>query len=376
MSEYQYYQFLALDQPLSEGDQKALRAISTRAEITRHSFTNVYHWGNLKARPDDLVDRYFDAHLYVTNWGTFSCQLRIPKTNLPPEDVAPYGCGDSLQVRATETHTVVTWTRNDEEPDDYWDEEPATLAGLIPLRTSLMQGDLRALYLGWLLGIQQGDVDDDDPEPPVPPGLQDPDGPLQALADFLDIDPDLLSAAAMRSPEREAIDREALRAWLATLPDETNDEWLLTVMSGGGAALAAPMWARFRQSTPDQESPVGSPGRTAGDLCAEADRQRLVREEREAREAAARQQAEAEARQRHLAALVGQESALWQQVTDAIAVTHQADYDLAVSLLADLRDLAGMSGDMATFSQGMAALRKQYSRRQGLWNRLREKGLY
>ena len=51
MSEYQYYEFLAVDRPLTDEDQQDLRAISSRARITRNSFTNHYRWGDLKAIP-------------------------------------------------------------------------------------------------------------------------------------------------------------------------------------------------------------------------------------------------------------------------------------------------------------------------------------
>jgi hypothetical protein len=34
MSEYQYYEFQAIDRPLDEEDRKELRAISTRARIS------------------------------------------------------------------------------------------------------------------------------------------------------------------------------------------------------------------------------------------------------------------------------------------------------------------------------------------------------
>jgi len=42
MSEYQYYEFRAVDRPLREDEMEELRAISTRAEITPTSFTNTY----------------------------------------------------------------------------------------------------------------------------------------------------------------------------------------------------------------------------------------------------------------------------------------------------------------------------------------------
>ena len=45
MSEYQYYEFQAIDRPLGEADLEALRNLSTRARITATSFVNTYEWG-------------------------------------------------------------------------------------------------------------------------------------------------------------------------------------------------------------------------------------------------------------------------------------------------------------------------------------------
>ena len=53
MSEYQYYQFQAIDRPLDERAMTALRAITSRATITPTSLVNVYHWGDFKGRFDD-----------------------------------------------------------------------------------------------------------------------------------------------------------------------------------------------------------------------------------------------------------------------------------------------------------------------------------
>ena len=54
MSEYQYYEFLAIDRPLDDGEQAAVRALSTRAMISATSFVNEYHWGEFKGDPREL----------------------------------------------------------------------------------------------------------------------------------------------------------------------------------------------------------------------------------------------------------------------------------------------------------------------------------
>jgi hypothetical protein len=69
MSEYQYYEFLALDQPLTDKQRAELRSLSTRAEISATRFVNEYHWGNFTGDPRMMMERYFDAFLYLANWG-------------------------------------------------------------------------------------------------------------------------------------------------------------------------------------------------------------------------------------------------------------------------------------------------------------------
>jgi hypothetical protein len=79
MSEYQYYEFQAIDHPLSEADRQALRDLSTRARITATSFTNSYEWGDFKGDPAKLMERWFDLHLYLANWGSRRLMIRLPE---------------------------------------------------------------------------------------------------------------------------------------------------------------------------------------------------------------------------------------------------------------------------------------------------------
>src|SRR4030088_1611601 len=78
MSEYQYFELQAIDRPLSEGNRKAVRDLSARARITATSFTNSYEWGDFKADPAKLMERWFDLHLYLANWGSRRLMIRLP----------------------------------------------------------------------------------------------------------------------------------------------------------------------------------------------------------------------------------------------------------------------------------------------------------
>lgn len=150
MSEYQCYEFVALDRPLTTKQMAELRAISTRAEISPTRFWNEYQWGDLKADPAKLVERYFDAHLYFTNWGAHRLMLRVPKARVDVPALKPYFVGHAARVKLAGEHVVLDLSSGTEEPENE-EVSQGSLAALSPLRAELMRGDLRPAYLAWLL---------------------------------------------------------------------------------------------------------------------------------------------------------------------------------------------------------------------------------
>ena len=82
MSEYQYYEFQAIDRCLTEEEMSELRHFSSRADITPYSFTNEYSWGNFKGDEDLWMEQYFDGFLYYANWGAHILKLRLPSALL------------------------------------------------------------------------------------------------------------------------------------------------------------------------------------------------------------------------------------------------------------------------------------------------------
>lgn len=88
MSEYQYYEFQAIDRLLDRGVREELRSISSRARITATSFTNHYEWGDFKGDPRKFMERWFDLHLYLSNWGVRRLMMRVPKRLLSRTEVS------------------------------------------------------------------------------------------------------------------------------------------------------------------------------------------------------------------------------------------------------------------------------------------------
>ncbi|WP_128381231.1 hypothetical protein [Streptomyces cavernae] len=375
MSEYQYYEFQALDRPLSPEEQEQLREISTRARITATSFTNTYNWGDLSGNPRRMVERYFDAHLYVTNWGTHRLLLRLPKQALDLPMVKPYCLDHQVDAWTTRTHLLLDLTSED-EVGDWIEGADDSLAALIGVRDELATGDLRPLYLAWLSALSAWELEDDGeaeyqtcPEPPVPAGLGELTAPQRALADFLRVDDDLLTVAAQASPaapkKSARPTKKELTPLIAALPQKEKDALLLRLALGPEPGLHAELLHRLHGTT----APATAPGRhSAAHLLDAAHTRRTERRQRA-------EQKRAAARAQHLTTLASEAESTWQQIEAHITTKKTTAYDQAVTLLVELRDAYAHTGRSTDFRQRLSNLREEYQRRPGLIQRLDRHGL-
>jgi hypothetical protein len=381
MSEYQYYEFQALDRPLTDKEMAQVRQLSTRAEISRTSFTNEYHWGDFRGNPLEMMKKWYDAHLYFANWGTHHLMLRLPRALVDVDAMQPYFAGEGLDIHLTKEHVIVEFTAQMEEAD--WDEVECSLAPLIPLRETLLAGDLRPLYLGWLACLQNDEIDDDAPEPPIPPGMGKLSGPLRALADFLWIDEELLELAAenSRTDAPTDITEEEVAAWVVGQQGALKDEWLRRLVGDEGAGVRQELWrkARLARAPVRTAALPGPTPRTVGQLREalegrrEAARRRREQEQQRKREEAERKRA-AE-RTKHLDALAGREAAAWREVDQLVATSQPKNYDQAVALLRDLRDLARREGHEDAAQTRIREVRQRFARRPSFLQRLDRAGL-
>jgi hypothetical protein len=362
MSEYQYYEFQAIDRPLSEREGRELRACSTRATITSTRFVNHYEWGDLKGDPRVWMEKYFDAFLYVANWGTHWLMMRFPRRVLDLRTAKRY-CRSRSATAAAKGDFVILSFDSEDESGDGWDYDgTGWLSSLIPLRADLAAGDYRVLYLAWLFCVQEGEVSPHAPEPSMPPGLGKPTAPLRAFADFMRIDRDLIAVASERSAEVKSgrqLDRR-----VAALPAETKSDLLVRFAAGDSQAARAELLRRLRNGA--NPSPDAEP-RTAAQLLAAAKQQAAERQLREAERAAAerarRERAEAAARERYLVRLAKREAETWRHVEGLVTTRKQSNYDEAVRLMKDLKDLAARKGRAVEARLRIHSLRDEHSGR-------------
>lgn len=372
MSEYQYYEFQAVDRPLDRAAQDALRSISSRARITATSFTNHYEWGDLKGDPRKFMERWFDLHLYRANWGTRRLMLRVPARFLNPSELDPFlRETDWVEVWTAGDNLIVDIQRDEVESDDDWDDDSGRLAALAPLRTDLLSGDLRLFYLLWLVAVQEDWVPDHEIEPL--PGLGPLTGALEALAEFFGVDSDFVEAAAELAAGNASMSKDDLRNVLAAIPEREKAEFLLRVVDGDtrvGAELKRGI--RKKNPAPPARRTVGVLRMRAKEIAEARERAEAGRVEAERR----RQAAEAEKARRARIKILKQRgiSSVWREIEREIERRNPAGYDNAMSLLFDVQALALEEGTRDDFDRRLGSIRARHEKKAKFIERLSKLG--
>ena len=386
MSEYQYYEFLALDRPLDARQQDEVRALSTRATVNATSFINEYHWGNFRGDPSRMMERYYDAHLYLANWGSRRIMFRLPRTLLDLYIAEQY-CVSNQVTAWTANEFIVLDLASEDDSGEWVEDAERSLSAIVGVRAEIAAGDLRPLYLAWLAGYGTWErdesafdrEDDDELEPPVPPGLATLTASQQALADFLRLDDDLVNVAATTSPplENATNDPRELAEWITNLSLVEKDQLLLRVARDHAATVRTELLCRFRRQSTRAVPSV--PRRTVADLLDTAARTRAEGMRRAAAqradEEARRENARALARERRLDELAHGEETAWARIDTMIATKRPGEYDAAIVLLTELRSLAERDRRPDEFARRCAALRQTHSRKPSLIERFNRAGV-
>ena len=383
MSEYQYYEFVAIDKPLTPKQMAELRARSSRASITPTSFVNDYQWGDLKGDPADWMRRYFDAHVYVANWCTCLLYLRVPKSAFDAETLRAFKTKTVFSVEQTKTHWLLGWGLDESDNYDRFAEEDERgwMGRLAPLRDELLRGDMRPLYLGWLAGVSAGEVDEKAIEPQPPPGLSRLTAAQQALAEFLEVDEDLLTAAGLSDQQGSKPDSESdaeRDVWIAALPATEKTAMLKLLLAGSSQQAERELKLRFLAWQRERQ-PIKKPEMRRRTVAELHELSASAAETRKRQEAVQRKKAEAERqakRETYLRTLAADFNPCW-QAADKLAERGIASaYDEVKRALVDLSDAYALCAARADFDRKLVQFMARHGKRGALVRRLADAGLW
>ncbi len=383
MSEYQYYEFIAIDEPLTPKQVAELRSRSSRANITPTSFVNDYQWGNLKGDPVDWMRRYFDAHVYVANWCTCCLYLRVPRGAFDAGTLRTFEAESVFSVDRTNTHWLLEWTLSESDNYDRFAEEDGRgwMGRLTPLRDELLRGDMRPLYVGWLAGVSAGEVDEMTNEPPPPPGLSRLTAAQHSLAEFLEVDEDLLTAAGLcdqHAIKPNSKSESKLDAWISELPMPEKAAVLKLLLAGHAQQAERRLKLRFLAWQREQRR-IGEAEpqrRTVAELHKLA---ASVAETRKTQEAAQRIRVETERRAKretYLRTLATDFDQCWRNAEKRAERGIASAYEEVKCALVDLSEAYRLCTSQADFDRKLAQFMARHGKRGALVRRLADAGLW
>ena len=375
MSEYQYYEWQRLESPLTIAEQNAVDALSSHIEVSGMQASVSYNWGDFKHDPIRVLAKYFDAYLYFANWGSYELAFSFPKGLIDAAALEIYFDEEHINIREIEGKLVLKFEKNDEDGygGDY--EEQNHLSTLARLRDDIIQGDHRMLYIAWLNAMteqadwyEEDDPDNfyNDPEPPVPVGLNELSLPLRTFMDAFEIDPFLVAAAAERSPRLVPLKKTAFDSAISKLSRQEANEFLLKIANAESGAVAA-LGQKLR-SFDEPTAKAQSEPRTIGELLQRAEELEEIE----------RKRAVEERHKNHIARmkkLEKEEPQLWLDVERILAGGTKASlYDEATAILGRLHELAEYKGEESRFKMQIRRFAKPYKRRRALIERWERKG--
>jgi hypothetical protein len=382
MSEYQYYEWLAIDRPLTEKELDEVNGLSSHMDVvTATGAVVTYEWGDFKHDPRKVMLKYFDAMLYAANWGSRRLAFRFPAAAVDADAIQVYCDEEHVTLTREGKFQVLDIDLSPEESSGEWVDADRMLGRLVPLREQIMEGDYRALYLAWLKAQEMWgwiDVEDEEMDeagtdgesesaPPVPAGLRKLTSGLKTFMEFFDIDPHLVKAASESSAEPEQVPDQALAGALTRLPRAECDAFLLRVLQNE-PQVGRDLRRRLIELA-GIDKPAAPPRSHSVAALAQAAKG-YEEAERRREEAAAERQ-----RIQELKELSGRAETTWTWVERLIEQKQAKPYDEAVALLVKLRDVATWENRLPEFEKRFSALAGRYTSRPSLMERLRRAGL-
>lgn len=249
MSEYQYYEWQTVDRTLTSKERSAVDGLSSHMTTSAAGAWVDYSWGDFKHEPLAVLGSYFDAFIYMANWGSHQLAFRFPVGLIEPAQIQPYLVDSYSGLEKVGDSYILNFELYGEDPPGVWVEDEGQLDSLVPLRKAILAEDYRVLYLAWMRAIELQYEDEDRPNPPVPAGLEQLTEELKAFADFFEISQSQLKAAAKASaalPKTTEIDVAAAIEQLSR--EECND--FLLRLAGDEPHLSLALRKRLRELAP------------------------------------------------------------------------------------------------------------------------------
>lgn len=285
MSEYQYYDFYAIDRSLSREEIAKVRTYSSRVNPSARRAIFEYNYSDFRYDEEAVLLEHFDMMLYVSNFGGRRLMMKFPKDLVSYETLKEYDIDvaydyiQEIKVSQKGSYVLIALHHSIEEGD--WVEGEGMLDDMLPIRNQILNGDYRALMLGWLHLVNiNPEITDNKTTPPIPPNLKELDYSLESFTNFWEIDLDLIAAASAYSQSEKLNSDEELLAQIPRLSNQEKDQYLAALLNNDTKGQYE-LRKRLRELHGGAVNPPQEDSKTIGAIKEEVAKQHKARLEKE-----------------------------------------------------------------------------------------------
>ncbi|MEM6345617.1 MAG: hypothetical protein AAF927_17120 [Bacteroidota bacterium] len=372
MSDYHFYDFYAIDRPLSAEQINIISGYSSRVRPSARRASFVYNYSDFLGGGEEMLSEFFDIMLFVTNWGIRRLLMKFPQSLVSFEALKEYeidaadAYDQEIKVFQNGTNVLVDFFYVIEYGD--WIEGEGMLDELLPLRDQILNGDYRVMYLAWLhLASEKHGISDDLLEPSLPANLKELDYSLDSFVNFWEIDEDLVTAASENSKQVLDIPDESLQSQIEQLSEEEKNQYLkdLVVNEGMTRIMLRRQLAAFC-GEPNVEPILQA--RSMREIKETVAKQREIRKE-EARKAAEK------AYLQKMVKIEKEELDLWQEIRDNADLKKARGYARATEILVELKEYYAFKQRPDSFNNRVSNQLLVYGKSEAFKRRLVSNGI-
>ena len=155
MSEYQYYEFCSIGKPLTREARTKMASLSSRAQVSTHSASYVYHYGDFNGDPKQLLLKYFDILFYISNFGDVRLLFKYSVDEVNIDQIKKYCIKDLISTNKRKENILLD-VHVGVEDGFGWINGEGMLVDFLPLYDEIRTGNYQFLKLvssineGWI----------------------------------------------------------------------------------------------------------------------------------------------------------------------------------------------------------------------------------
>lgn len=386
MSEYQYYDFYAIDKALSPAQRKKIETYSSRSSPSARRATFVYNYSNFRYEPAAVLYDFFDIAIYVANWGSRRLLMKFPANRVDFKLLQAYnyaydggGYDEYVKIYKKGKFVMIDLYANIEDSD--WVEGEGLLDTFVSLREQILNGDYRVLYLAWLhfstLSFMFKDDDDweedeeeDLQEPPVPANLKKLDKSLRDFVNYWEIDEDIIASAKQRSKAETVSKSTDLTKFISKLSAKEKNDYLVLLLSDENQAqydlkkrLQEFVPKETKKKTKETKKKTKETRRTVAEIVANSSKE----EEKRIKKA---KKAADKAQIKKMEEIGKEQSIMWKEVKRNAEFKTGKGYEKATAFLKDLKTYSVYAKEEKKFEKKLAAILEAYGKSLAFRRRL------